>query len=371
MKYLLTFKPLGHFFFGNERTFKEDYVAHSEYFPQPTQLLGALRLVIAQQYGLIKQYRNGRYTKDPQTLQALTGTAKAHTFMENDDLGKIAMLSPMFLASESLDDAYFPTPFDLNATITYGSHMMATESEEIIPVKYPQKVTLSYLTLANIGGYYYLDGYNVKHHSPQMLGNSVFWKAYLNGEERAVNALFAFEDSSEHKGIFLPHEQVGIALDKGKQTIDEKFYVKKDYTLNEGFLFACLLDFDGEIEDDYVQLGAEGSLFKMEVHPLSQTPLSQHPVIVSLQNAPKAGGKAVAISDVMVEHKDVSPLHFALVPYVKRSASLKRDKERYMGVHPLKQVAPAGSIFYLKEQESMPSNIGAYAKMGYNQFISL
>jgi len=370
MKYLLTFKPLGHFFFGNERTFREDYVARSEYFPQPTQVLGALRLTLAQQYGLIKQYRNGRYTKRPRELQALTGTAKADTFMSNDDLGKIGMISPMFIVYRSLEDALFPTPFDVHAQIGYGMGSVMTDTGEIVPVAYPQKVSLSYLTLSHIGPHYYLDGYDAKGHAPQMLGNSAFWKAYMGEEERAINAVFVYEHTSEHKGVFVPHTQVGIALE-AKQTIAGKFYAKQDYTLREGFLFACVLELDGEIREDFVQLGAEGSLFRMEVHPLSQTGVADHPVVSALLQPRSGGTKLVAISEMMAEDTAAQPVYFSLIPYLRQRAELKSQKGRFLGVHTVKNTIPAGSVFYPKDGQMLDLVQGAYAKMGYNRYISL
>jgi hypothetical protein len=112
MKYLLTFKPLKNFFFGNDKTFSDDYFAISSYFPQNTQLLGALRLFIAEQNKLIHVHRNGKYSNEPNKLKQKIGTASSEDFLTNTDLGKIKNLSQMFIVNKNIDDAYFPTPFD-------------------------------------------------------------------------------------------------------------------------------------------------------------------------------------------------------------------------------------------------------------------
>jgi CRISPR type III-B/RAMP module-associated protein Cmr3 len=353
MKYLLTFKPLKHFFFGNERTFRLDYAAVSEYFPQPSQLLGALRLTTAQQYGLIKQYKNGRYPKHPRQVTALTGTAKAHTFMHNDDLGKINQLSSMFIVKQSLNDAYFPTPFDV--------HIEKGEEE----------VSLSYCKLAKIGQSFYLEGYDVKNHSTQMLGNAAFWHSYMKEEYTCHHAVEPFEyDHEKACGIFVKHMQVGIGL-KHKQTIEGAFYSKTDYTLAEGFLFAAVFDFDGELKDDIVQIGAESSLFEMKVTPLAETGLTEHPIVSRLFTAPENGKKQLALSDAMIPDVKALQVDFTLIPYLKKMAAVKMEKGRYIDMHKAKHIVPCGSIAYLKEGETLSLSVGAYSKMGYNQFITI
>jgi len=371
MKYLLTFKPLKHFFFGNERTFRKDYVAVSEYFPQPTQLLGALRLTIAQQHGLIKQYKNGRYPRKPRPVRDLTGSAKAHDFMHNDDLGKIRSLSSMFIVNKELDDAYFQTPFDVDIMFEKSDASSITEEEKILPISYSQKLKLNYLKLSSVGKKVYLKGYDVKKHHEQMLGNANFWSSYLEEKGSAINAVQPFRyDSQTGQGVFVRHMQVGIALNN-KQTIDGKFYSKTDYTLSKNFLFAAVLDFDGEIGDDIIQLGAESSLFEMKVILLEKAACVSHPVISRLSDISTIGERSIAISDVMMEENSSGNIDFALVPYMKKMASVKMHKGRYEGLHTIRQLAPAGSVIYGKETKLNKSNIGAYGKMGYNQFITI
>ena len=153
MKYLLTFKPLKNFFFGNNKTFSDDYVAISEYFPQNTQLLGAIRLFIAEQKGLMHVHKNGKYSNNPEALKKLIGTASSKDFETNANLGRIKNLSQMFIVRNDLNDAYFPTPLDIE---------ISNEG-------------IRYYALANIGEDYFLKNYDVKKASSQKFANGTFW----------------------------------------------------------------------------------------------------------------------------------------------------------------------------------------------------
>jgi len=369
MKYVLTFTPLKHFFFGNEKTFREDYVAISEYFPQPVQVLGALRLSIAQQYGIIKQYKNGRYPKHPKQMRELTGSAKAPDFKTNGDLGKISFISPMFITDSECKSGYFPTPFDVKITQQNSHSSIMDDSGKIISVNYPQKLSLSYYKPKSLSHATYLDGYNPKEASPQMLANANFWDAYLNQKDRVINGALPYDvEKQSGLGVFVPHTQVGIALNH-KQTIDGKFYKKIDYTLARDFCFGCILEFEGEIRDDIVQLGAESSLFRMRVQPLDSVELQNHPLIKAMFQPQNQGEKIVAIGDMIAQDSSCLNAKFALIPYLKHMAMLRSIKGRFDGLHTTHTIIPAGSVIYTHQESSISLYEGAYIKMGYNQFI--
>jgi len=349
MRYLLTFKPLKHFFFGNNKTFSDDYLAISEYFPQNTQLFGALRLFIAEQNGLMKQYQKGKWCNKPKQLLALTGSAKKENFMHNDDLGKINNLSQMFIVTKALDDAYFPTPFDL----------------KIMRDRKKDRVALNYYELDHIDEQYFLKNYNVKDISPQMLGNRNFWDAYLNNKTQVIDGVKSYSD------IFIHHSQVGIELDN-KRAVDEKFYTKIDYQLNKQFLFGCVIDIAEDIIDNgIIQIGAESSLFELQVHNLEESSLNNHPIIANFFTTPKSDGKVVCMSDTILSEKGEFNAYFTIAPHPKYFAMLDKTKSKFNGKTKQKRVLPAGSVSFIKDGSIQTSHIGAYAKMGYNQFITV
>lgn len=341
MRYLLTFKPLKNFFFGNDKTFKDDYVAVSEYFPQNTQLLGAIRLFIAEQNNLMHVHKNGKYSNDPEKLKPLIGKANSKDFETNDNLGMIQNLSQMFIVDKNLNDAYFPTPFDIEIT-----------DDEI-----------KYYELTNIENDYFLKNYDVKNASSQQLGNNTFWNKYINKEQLTKN------DLKEFKNIFISHNQVGIGLEN-KKTIDGAFYSKTDYQLNENFLFACLIEVDNKIlSEGIIQIGAESSIFELKIIPIEDTTFQNHVIVSQLFSQPQKGDKIVALSDTMLNNTNDFNANFVIVPYYKNFATLDNDYEKFKGRIKEKRLIPTGTVVYVKE--NIPTKaISAYSKMGYNQFIT-
>lgn len=351
MKYLLTFKPLKNFFFGNNKTFSDDYVAISEYFPQNTQLLGAIRLFIAEQKGLMHVHKNGKYSNNPEALKKLIGTASSKDFETNANLGIIKNLSQMFIVSSDLNDAYFQTPLDIEV------------SDEGV----------NYYELATIGEDCFLKNYDVKKASSQKLANGNFWYNYIHKNELSIKDIEAFEfDTKTKKGVFRHHHHVGIGLEH-KKTIDGAFYSKTDYQLGNKFLFACLIELEEKIiNEGMIQIGAENSLFELKIKSLEQTALQNHVVVSQLFSQPKLGNKIVAMSEIMLENTAMLNADFTIVPYFKNFAMLEYEDANFKGRTSQKRLIPTGAVSYLNGK-AMPSipNLGAYDKMGYNQFITV
>ena len=365
MRYLLTFKPLKNFFFGYDKTFSEDYFAISEYFPQNTQLLGAIRLFIAEQNGLMHVHRNGKYSNEPQELKELIGDASASSFVLNTNLGKINNLSQMFIVNEKLDDAYFKTPFDIEVT----------------------KESVRMYKLTNIDNDYFFEDYDVKSSSSQCLAGREFWSAYLKSQDLKKDFLLSFDyDKEKKRGVFHKHTQVGIELEQ-KNTVDEKFYSKIDYTLEKGYLFGAVIELEDKIiSNGIIQIGAESSLFELKVQKLEETKLYTHPVVEQLFSKPKEGSKVIALSDTMVaDTKEIASI-YSLIPYYrklrmiesetkdsfKKNTSKLKNYLKFKGKTEPKRLIPSGSVFYFDEDVVLDKPAqGAYAKMGYNQFITV
>jgi len=362
-KYLLTFKPLKNFFFGNSKTFSEDYFAVSEYFAQPTQLLGAIRLFIAEQHKLIKVFRNGKWSDNPEDLKKLIGNAGAKDFDTNENLGMIQNISQMFLVNESLSDAYFPTPFNIKVEFEDSSTQIMDESGKIVQVNYPQKSNVSFYNLTSIDNNYFLDNYDVKNTSSQLLGNNMFWNNYINNKQaKYINSFFKYDD------IFIAHSQVGIELEN-KRVVNEKFYSKTDYNLKKGFLFGALIELEEKIiEDGIIQIGAEASLFELKVIPLNETKLKEHTIVANLFNeVNNKNAKLIALSEVLANSSDFEA-DFYIVPFYKDFAMIDSQRKKFSKTKQMRLI-PAGSVFY--NAQNLPKLQGAYKKMGFNKFISI
>lgn len=356
MKYLLTFKPLKNFFFGNERNFTEDYFAISDYFPQNTQLLGAIRLFIAEQNGLMHVHKNGKYSNNPKELTELIGNAGSKDFSSNEHLGKIQNLSSMFIVNTALDDAYFKTPFD----IEIGKESIKTYQ------------------LSEVNKSYFLSNYDVKKSSYQHLANAEFWQSYIDAKplnKKSVEPFeYALKDDNSEEGIFKKHSQVGIGLEN-KKTIDGAFYTKVDFNLRDGFLFGAIIELDEKIiNDGIIQIGAESSLFELKVNTLEDTKLATHPIVSNLFSVCDSAEKLVLLSDAMMNTAGVN-YKFHLVPFQRKMAmilSSKNNHSKFAGKSKTKRLVPQGSVFYMKENHTIESKVeGAYKKMGFNQFIAV
>lgn len=342
MKYLLTFQPLKHFFFGNDKTFTQDYIARSEYFPQQTQLLGALRLFIAEQNNLMSVHKNGKYSNHPQKLKQLIGDANSGDFDKNDNLGVIKNLSSMFIVDRSVEDAYFHTPLDIEVS----------------------KKSIKTYTLSSFDDDYFLNDYDVKNASYQYLANDEFWRDYTTNRNLKRETLKSFDD------IFITHTQVGIALED-KKTIDGAFYSKVDYTLDKNFLFACVIELEDDvIKNGIINLGAESSLFELNIKKLQDTNLEQHTVISTLFKIPIPTDKVVAISEIMADTKDFKA-KFHITPFYKKFAMIKSNKTytKFEGKTKQSRLITKGSVFY--SPKTLPQTKNTYAKIGFNQFITI
>jgi CRISPR type III-B/RAMP module-associated protein Cmr3 len=121
--YLIKFKPYGRFYFGTPQSFGESFYAISSMFPTQTTILGTLRAAILQQNDLLdleKRKPKLNDSKDiPDEVKQLTGTSKiVDLFDEDDNLGKILKISPVFIVrqgkgSECVEDFLLPVPSDV------------------------------------------------------------------------------------------------------------------------------------------------------------------------------------------------------------------------------------------------------------------
>lgn len=367
MNYLLTLKPLKPFFFGGKQTLSnEEYYGISEYYPYPTQLLGAIRLFLAEQNQLITVHKNGKYSnkKDWKTTRSLLGSASASDFDTNDDIGVIKHLSSLFIIDKDLRDAFFPTPFDFSISSSDNG--------------YEDSRVYDY---SDACGYPFLDGYDPKNHNPQRLGGSSFWEKYLTGNAPQVS------DAIKYTDVFVDSMQTGIAL-SNRTVIDKMFYVKTSYALRKDFLFACMVDIDeklfGELKlpnksiaNGVIQIGAEGSLFALEVHSIDDIPaqVKGHVVIKQIITPDTIQQDKVVLVSPAISMRLTSNLsEFAILPsaYPQKMVEYhsSNNNYRYKGKTEETLLIPSGSVFYNPKENKLPPATGTYGKIGYNTYIT-
>ena len=354
---LLELKPLKPFFFGGEKVFTNTHDAHSEYFPQQTQILGALRLYWMEQNRLIRVQKDGKYVPYEKKSEAinLVGDAGSSNFQHYDNLGCILGISPMFILQKEkkcLKDALFEIPSDVvsdrcNTTLA-------------IPQKLNGIVSNKSVTL--------LKKFDTKKGFVSGFGGSAFWEDYCN--DYASEAVVNFDK------IYTAYEQVGIGLEH-KQTVNKQFYTKKSYMLNDSYRFGLLINIDDEklakesqktLQDGIISLGADASMFRLSVMDIPPS-LKKHRLIANLMNPPpQKGKKVVLLNDAMLESSIQEDAFFQII---SKKIPFKTLQKKSHHKSKEKLLVPKGSVYYFDKPCSLPQAKGAYAKMGFNQYLVL
>jgi hypothetical protein len=98
--------------------------------------------------------------------------------------------------------------------------------------------------------------------------------------------------------------------------------------------------------------------------------LTKHPIVSKLFKTPQRGDKLICISDTILKNTNEFCAYFTIVPYYKNFAMLDKTKSKYNKKTDPKRVIPSGTVAYIKDNAIPSVQIGAYAKMGYNQFVT-
>ena len=348
-------KPLKPFFFGKEVNFKNTNYVKSEYFPQQTQLLGALRAYLMESTSLLQMHKTAKFCSYDKRDDAkkLVGFAKSSDFSSNDNLGKIKFLSPMFVVkshNDCITDALFEIPSDVvKKECSY---------KQVIPKKINNIVSDKQTV--------FLQDYDVKNGFVSGFGDKDFWEKYRNHDSH--------DYIYSHDKIFQVYDQVGIEIDENKQTVEGKYYTKRSYNLKNGFLFGFLLNIedDEKLKDGIITLGGENSVFELKVMDIPQS-IDNHPVIESFcDDLQKNGTKIVLLSESYLEHSIDKDAYYQIVtrkiPFRMMETN---NKEQTTKKSEEKLLVPKGSVYYFDTPNSLPEAKGAYKKMGFNRYLIL
>ena len=319
---LLTFKPLGSFFFGGSESFNESFHVISRRWPSMMTLLGMLRFTILAQLcpHLLKIsgeriYPKCKNDKDQSLVQHLTGDIKHFKLSDtNPDLGIIKKISPVFLVKLNLDgtinDCLFPLPADVIKNsqrdlplMKYRTYSNNPDARAIIRQK---EITHAVRSLQS-----------PKLTAPPYLGGSAFWKNYCLGEPLPIVEEHAFDE------LFRSRLIPGIRR-SNRNVTEQGFFMKQEYRLKSGFAFGILVRFRDKhdtlpplgiapgkppLSDGDVQMGGERSRFQMRVlePDKQQEPYFSHPVIRRLLNE-----KSVNILSVKTKYVGLGPVTVSL-----------------------------------------------------------
>lgn len=363
---LIELKALKPFFFGRHNVFTNTHYAVSEYFPQQTQIMGALRLYWMEQNKLMRVHKDGKYVpheKKPYAVN-LVGDVGSTNFQYYDNLGCIKAISPMFVLkkeNECIKDAFFEIPSDIVKKCT---------NKVAIP-KVLQGIVSDKPTVL-------LCDYDAKEGFVSGLAGADFWRAYIDYEASG----FVYG----HDTLFEPYEQVGIGL-KNKQVVKGQFYTKQSYKLTKNHSFGLLIDIDDDklkelddkndtnkkqeympLADGIISLGADSSMFTLNISDIPSC-IAAHPLIENIQcKTQKQGTKIVLLSDSILDESIDTHAFFQIVqgkvPF-KMLASRSGTKSNE------KLLVPRGSVYYFKSNTQLQDAKCAYAKMGFNHYLTL
>jgi CRISPR/Cas system CMR-associated protein Cmr3 (group 5 of RAMP superfamily) len=368
--YLVTFTPVGRFFFGGPVTFNDGFLVRSDRFPQPTTVLGALRAALLVGDGLLVQHKRGRFVPKEQKEAAarLTGTARVNAFEESPQFGVIDRLTAPFLyrtaESGRSREAFFILPADVAHSPEKGLRVV-----DYTPLP---------ATASNCGRRreaVYQSGFDPKTDSRSgRLGGRDAWQTYLAGQ--ALQGETIDVDGVGDDNPFLVRRQVGIGLER-RRVAEGQFYVKREYAFRRGFAFGTVVWLkDPSAASTFaktITLGGDQSVFSLDIAPIKpEDPFfADHPILrwlltgepeAEIRNAEPV--KAVAVSPLVLKAEDglfneavhsvvsridnVRMLQSISVPKtgVSGGGAQFRDGKKVLKSDAYR-VVPAGSVFFL------------------------
>lgn len=335
--YLVKFKPLEPYFFGNEKSFifpkgenktsnqqlSNSYYIKGENTPSQSTILGALRYIL-----LPVKKSNWNYTEDEKKLNNETVGSKGFSPEdENPNFGVIKNISPVFLCGCSNDDVLAPCPFD---------HKV--ENEQYTPFS-------DYINVETLNGEKcYANDYDAK---------KGITSGYLNLNTRKVIA---------ESDVFEKETRVGV-----NRTSTEKGFFKKEYTtLSAQYSFAVYVTLDGcEMpQNTTVFLGQGKSAFSVEF-------IEQESNLADKVKTVLNDNVVYCLSDCFVESSVYDKTLFA-VTKTKTYRSYEKNSNKVTKGTTLYRLITAGSVFIPREKAAFLNSVAKenLNKTGYNTFIS-
>lgn len=235
MIYKVRLKPLDDFFFGGEQGFgfghekNENYLIRSNTMPQQTTILGALRKLVLEQSGLLKN--DFAYSKEERDkITQLIGDSSFDIAKPFQSFGAIKKLYPLYIVRkvENKEREIFKTPFDA-----------VPEEPTYIPYNIAVRDDFEHST------FFYPVDYSCK--------------KYLFG----VWIDLETKELLKNEAIFTEVGKIGIRKNRQGGTNEKALFKKFLYRMASDCEFALYLDSSFEFEDGVVFLGLDRSPFKI------------------------------------------------------------------------------------------------------------
>lgn len=335
MKYLVTLKPIGNYFFGGEVTLGDDtsqnYFVKSNVLPQASALLGLMRYEILRQHGLLSY--------DPYQQKIVD---KVHDYIGKEGFslekhikqyGIIYNISPIFLTDGS--DFYTAMPLDKDH-----------------PVSFSLKNRCSYI------GSEIKNGPIISGFDPKKYETFKYWCNFLG---KRLNAPFLFP------------QQIGITKNGRKADGKDAFYKQTLVQLNPSLSFAFTVEIDKqhplETGTRIVPLGGNRSMFFMTINESEVCDMR------TIFNPLHRNGRLLALGDVFLSTEELQKCTFIWGENKSYRYMLNSTKKQHSWVKPIKtsvlyHLLSKGSVIYADEQTlKQLKNHSAFQNVGLNYFI--
>lgn len=334
--FLLKFRPLEPYFFGEEKNLGFDNMAKgpkkvltNAYFiksgnmPSPSTLIGAIRyLALKQTVGLSS---DGVHLTDEQ--RTVIGDSSFDLLAEGrQEFGTIKSLGPVHLCKGNTE--YFKTPYFLHKNEAFGiaSYRMEQTGE--------------------------------RKHRP------VYLPTDYDGKEGQINGYISSDDEKElvqSSEIFGSVIKTRILKDKRKENQQDAFFKKEYRILADGFSFCCEAEIDGWTpKSDVVYMGQDKSSFAFTAveKGAGGTEIGgMKKLCEEKADVPPNSIAAIALSDIYFTEPYEQATDFAIASFrnfrFMTSAHESTDQSYYARLKKscLYHLAEAGSTFYLAKDQ--------------------
>lgn len=262
--YLFKLYPIDRFFFGGRITFgkgeSRNYFVRSEYFPQQTTLLGALRFLILKQSKLLDD--NGKEKSD--TSRIIGSSGFNHSPIDEDhDYGYIKKLSPIFILGP--EQQHF---FAQSREFAY-KEIEDEVTDEVQIEQVPLELKKRPDRIAQNEEIWHFDNYQSKFEMPDLLVNASTGQMHLYD--------YSVENvNNPQNGFFIPYQQVGNKIpdpSSKRQDNEDGFYKQVAYKLLPGFGFGFYADISYTFTnlDTIIKLGSDESYFNLKINVISES----------------------------------------------------------------------------------------------------
>ncbi len=371
--YLIKLKPLGNFYFGGERSFREyepkateaedrekdkdetlSYIVESNYFPQQTALLGMLRFLLLRKSDF---FENGKIkAQDVAKAAVLIGPSSFMLGQDKCEFGNIESIGTCFISNGN--DFLLPMPLDYPLDVKFSIAIEANYCN--------RSLTLPSVTYRSNG-----ELYSAKNgvYDKLLLGGSVIDYDYSEEKDPQTGEMIG-------KGVFIKDRRIGIDRDIKTGKVEKNALYKQEfYRLVNGYEFAFTAQLKDDIDytaynNEVVELGGDNSKFLITFEQQEQEIKIEHKNISNSQGA----FKAVLLSDALIN--DVSLSTFSIsanTPMRFMETNIKTTSD-YSRITKSKRrsLYKKGSVFYFEGTAQREAFIEAvkdnknFKKIGYN-----